>query len=190
MFRESASTNQPCVTGQELTGNQCIQPPILHQYSVSHSHQKPAPLIVSAFCSFALFFSSCISAMCLFESHLYFKEIFVSLLSNDQAHRQEDGALKRWERREERWRVSLWSPVSPNQIFMRRWQLEECAVNSPNVGHVAFGFGYCPGLNEQTGWSGEKKKCPSPICLVYTVYAQYLGQRLLACPGTRRRGLP
>lgn len=37
-------TNQPYVTGHELTGNQCIQPPILHQYSVSLSRHKPAHL--------------------------------------------------------------------------------------------------------------------------------------------------
>lgn len=54
-------TNQPYVTGQELTGNQCIQPPILHQYSVSLSRHKPAHLAV--FLSL-FFFSLAVSLQC------------------------------------------------------------------------------------------------------------------------------
>lgn len=69
--------NQPYVTGQELTGNQCIQPPILHQYSVSLSRHKPAPLAVFSLSLLSLFFfffsslfsSHCASAVCFFESH-------------------------------------------------------------------------------------------------------------------------
>lgn len=67
-------TNQPYLTGQELTGNQCIQPPILHQYSVSHSCHRPAHLAVFLpllfhFSFFLSIFSGCVSAVCFFESH-------------------------------------------------------------------------------------------------------------------------
>lgn len=78
-------TNQPYVTGQELTGNQCIQPPILHQYTVSLSRHKPAHLAVflSLLFSFSLplFFWLCLCGVLLWKpQHLYFKDIFVSLL--------------------------------------------------------------------------------------------------------------
>lgn len=39
-------TNQPYITREELAGNQCVCPPILHQYSVSFAHHMPGVFAV------------------------------------------------------------------------------------------------------------------------------------------------
>lgn len=85
-FNQYWMTSQPHVTGQELTGNQCFQPPILYQYSVSLSHFKPAHLAISlalsVSCSVSLswFFFHLCSLFLREPQHLYFKDVFVSLL--------------------------------------------------------------------------------------------------------------
>lgn len=81
-------TSQPYVTGQELTGNQCIQPPFQHQYSVSLSCHKAAHLAVLP-PPVSLSFSLCLCNVLLWKpQHLYFKDFFCfsALYSNDQTH--------------------------------------------------------------------------------------------------------
>lgn len=69
-------TNQPYVTGQELTGNQCIQPPILHQYSLTF---WLIMLLLPSSSSSSLKLGFC-SVLLWKLQHLYFKDVFVSLL--------------------------------------------------------------------------------------------------------------
>lgn len=151
MVRDGASTY---VTKQELTGNQCIQPPILHQYSLSFSRRKSAYLAVSlllvpSLSSFSVF-SRCVLVVCLFESHsisILRTSLFLCLPCI-QMIRLTGKRMKLWrwvgwwKSRDERWRASLWSWVSPNQISMRWWQLEECTSYSLNTGHMTLGLRY------------------------------------------------
>lgn len=122
-------TNQPYITREELAGNQCVCPPILHQYSVSFAHHMP--VVFAVFLSFLFFpfpppshplsiFSlslQCGSLKAHCRQHLYFKDTFVSLLCI-QMIRLAGRRMQLWrregwrERREKRWRVGFWSQVS------------------------------------------------------------------------------
>lgn len=172
-------TNQPYVTGQELTGNQCIQPPILHQYNVSHSCHRPAhlavflPLLFHLSFFLSVFFWLCLCSVLLWKPlHLYFKDVFVSLLCIQMirltGRRMQLRRRAGWrEKREERWRAGFWSRVSPNRYGMRWWQLEECTADSPNAGHMTFGLACPPEQFERSGWSGERKTSIYNVRIIY-----------------------
>lgn len=83
-------TNQPHITRGVLTGNQCIQPPILHQYSVSAC--SSCSLSSHAF-SFFLSLSLLGRSLLLFRKHFYFKEIFVSALCWNEAALRMSGMI-------------------------------------------------------------------------------------------------
>lgn len=119
------------------------------------SHFLAVSLLISL--SFPVFYSVpflslsvsllCLCSMLLWKpQHLYFKDVFVSLLCI-QMIRLAGRRMQLWRRVgwwERRWRVGLWSQVSSNQIVTRWWQLEEYTANSPNAGHMTLGLTLLP----------------------------------------------
>ncbi len=101
-------------------------------------------LVLSLFFSLSLSLRFlCLCSVLLWKpQHLYFKDVFVSLLCI-QMIRLTGRRIQLWRRavllREEEEEERGGEPafgvrLPPNQIFMRWWQLEECTANSPNTG--------------------------------------------------------
>ena len=127
MFRDS---HQPVLNDSqlyinELTGNRCIQPPIVHQYSVSLFRHKPTHLAVFLLVALSLLFSlslffRCVSAASFFESHSIsiLRTSFVSLLCIQMIgltgrRKRLRGRVGWFEVSDERWRAGFGNQVSP-----------------------------------------------------------------------------
>lgn len=81
-FNPCWMTNQPDVTGQELTGNRCIQPPVPHQYGVWLFSIQASSSIFPSLCvspSMSQLLPTSVSAVCFFGSHGIFSILRTSL---------------------------------------------------------------------------------------------------------------
>lgn len=89
-------TNQPYATGRELTGNQCIQPPVPHQYGVWLFSTQASSSIFPSLRVSSPHLRLCSVLLWKPRHLLYFKDVFVSLAAypGDWAPRQGDAVWK------------------------------------------------------------------------------------------------
>lgn len=181
-------TNQPYVTGQELTGNQCIQPPILHQYSVSLSHHKAAHLALSL--SLFPLSTFCVSAVCFFESHsisilrtslflcFVFKWSGLHTGRSVQLWRRA-GLLGEGGKEAARRLLESGFPLTRSLWGDDSWR------NAPLIpltrDHVTFGLAYFP----QAGWvRGEQNVCQYRACHILNMRAMIWSHSQDVCVNT------
>lgn len=110
-FNLYRTANQLCITGRELTGNQWMQPPILHQYCPTPTPPPPSfprELLRKKQCCFVYILRMSLSACFLFITDSW-----------------GGGGM-----------ITLRNRVSPPQIGTRRLQLEECTGDCAYAGRI------------------------------------------------------
>lgn len=143
---------------QEVTGNQCIQSPILHQYSVSPALRRPVYLAASLSCLFFFSYSLCSVSLKAHCRQLYFKynTLFPCFVFKWSDRKMQVWRQVGWWVRWTSWLLGVRFLL--NQIFRRWWQLEECSANSPNTGHVTL-WARLPSRTVWAAWVGGREKC-------------------------------